>query len=47
MLIFYACYKGYQFLQAKKEIIFTPVQILFFFLLQLFLLSFLFFTLNE
>ncbi len=47
MLIFYAMYKWYQFLQAKKEIIFTPVQILWFFLVQLFLLSILFFTLNN
>lgn len=46
MLIFYALYKWYHFLQAKKEVVFTPVQIVFFFLLQLFLCSLFFFVVH-
>lgn len=45
--LIYLLYKWYNFILAKKEVVFTPVKIFWFFLLHLFLLCVLFFTLNE
>lgn len=46
MMLVYFFYKWYNYILNKKELIFTPIKLFFFFLIQLFLLSVLFFTLN-
>lgn len=46
MILFYFFYKGYNYILNKKEVSFTPIKLFLFFLIQLLLLSILFFSLN-
>ncbi|MDD5769856.1 MAG: hypothetical protein PHE25_02720 [Candidatus Gracilibacteria bacterium] len=47
ILMFYFIYKSLNYISGNKKIIFTPLKIFGYFLLQLFILSILFFTLNN
>lgn len=47
MFLFYFSYKAYNYVSGKKKLSFTPIKLFWYFLIQLFVLSILFFTLND